>query len=147
MDNSTKTAYRDFENIAKDLGFLGGRSKDLFGGGMYSYKSTFPQFPETVQEKYPIINDDDGVTLEIDFPGVNSKEDFNIVYKDGLLTIKASRTKINKTKFDLYHQYTVSNTLDASTITATYVSGVLTIRIEFRKEYKAQNKERKIPLG
>jgi HSP20 family protein len=90
--------------------------------------------------------DDHEVVLEAELPDMK-REDINLTFENGVLTIKGERKFENETKHENYHRierqhgtfsrsFTLPNTVDAGRISATYKDGLLTIRLPQREEAK-----------
>jgi HSP20 family protein len=86
------------------------------------------------------------VVLKAELPDVK-REDINLTFENGVLTLKGERKFDQETKTETYHRrerkygsfsrsFTVPNTVDAGRINATYRDGVLTITLPQREEAK-----------
>jgi HSP20 family protein len=90
--------------------------------------------------------DDHQVVLKAELPEMR-REDINVTFENGVLTLKGERKfeqEINKDAFQRVERrygsfsrsFTLPNTVDASRINASYKDGVLTIRLPQREEAK-----------
>lgn len=89
---------------------------------------------------------DNAYLIQLDVPGV-AREDFNINFQDGMLTVSGER-KTEETKEDesyvrversrgrFYRSFSLPKTVDAEQIKADYKNGVLTIDIPKAEETK-----------
>lgn len=84
-----------------------------------------------------ILEGDDELTIKADVPGVKA-EDIGIDFEDGTLTIRAKvQPRQDGTEYlireygigDYYRSFRVSETIDASKISAEYADGVLTLHL------------------
>ncbi|HEX5673135.1 MAG TPA: archaeal heat shock protein Hsp20, partial [Nitrososphaeraceae archaeon] len=76
--------------------------------------------------------------ITAEMPGI-TKEDVKVTMEEGLVKIHAE--KGNKK----YHtELPVDNELDADSTKASYINGVLELRIQFKKPLKAKSKEIKV---
>ena len=86
------------------------------------------------------------VVLKAELPDVK-REDINLTFENGVLTLKGERKFDQETKAETYHRrerkygsfsrsFTVPNTVDAGRINASYRDGVLTITLPQREEAK-----------
>lgn len=86
------------------------------------------------------------IVLKAEVPDLK-REDINITFENGVLTIKGDRKFSDDVKRDNYHRverhhgtftrsFTLPNTVDAGRITADYKDGVLTVRLPQREEAK-----------
>ena len=94
-----------------------------------------------------ILNNDDDFVIEVAAPGM-SKEDFNITYDNGELTITSERKNENTEKDDRYtrrefnymafrRSFNFSEKLvEGDKIEASYVEGILNIKLPKREEIK-----------
>ena len=84
------------------------------------------------------------VVLKAELPDMK-REDINLTFENGVLTLKGERKFDRETKTDAYHRrerkygsftrsFTVPNTVDAGRISASYKDGVLTITLPQREE-------------
>jgi HSP20 family protein len=91
-------------------------------------------------------NDDHEVVLKAELPDMK-REDINVTFENGVLTLKGERKVAQETKRDNFQRlerrygafsrsFTLPNTVDASRISASYKDGVLTIRLPQREEAK-----------
>jgi HSP20 family protein len=75
------------------------------------------------------------------------REDINLTFENGVLTLKGERKLDSETKRDNFQRverrygsfsrsFTLPNTVDATRINAAYKDGVLTIRLPQREEAK-----------
>ena len=89
---------------------------------------------------------DHEVVLKAELPDMK-REDINLTFENGVLTIKGERKFSNEVKREDYHRlerqhgsftrsFTLPNTVDSSRISATYKDGLLTIRLPQREEAK-----------
>jgi HSP20 family protein len=89
--------------------------------------------------------DDHEVVLKAELPEMK-REDINLTFENGVLTIKGERKVEQETKESVHRMerrygsfsrsFTLPNTVDASRISASYKDGVLTIRLPQREEAK-----------
>ena len=90
--------------------------------------------------------DNHEVVLKAELPEMK-REDINLTFENGVLTIKGERKLEQETKEERFHRverrhgvfsrsFTLPNTVDASRISAAYKDGVLTIRLPQREEAK-----------
>lgn len=90
--------------------------------------------------------DEHEVVLKAELPEMK-REDIDVTFENGVLTIRGERTFDQDGRRDSYHRaeryhgafsrsFTLPNTADATRINATYKDGVLTIRIPQREEAK-----------
>jgi HSP20 family protein len=90
--------------------------------------------------------DDHEVVLKAELPEMK-REDINLTFENGVLTIKGERKAEQETKQERFHRverrhgvfsrsFTLPNTVDPSRISAAYKDGVLTIRLPQREEAK-----------
>jgi len=86
------------------------------------------------------------VVLKAELPDVK-REDINLTFENGVLTLKGERKFDQETKKDQYHRrerrygafsrsFTVPNTVDATRISAAFKDGLLTITLPQREEAK-----------
>ena len=86
------------------------------------------------------------VVLKAELPDLK-REDINLTFENGVLTLKGERKfeqeakKENYQRVERHHgsftrSFTLPNTVDATRITAAYKDGVLTIRLPQREEAK-----------
>ena len=86
------------------------------------------------------------VVLKAELPDMK-REDINLTFENGVLTLKGERKFEHETRKDSYHRrerrfgafsrsFTVPNTVDASRIAASYKDGMLTITLPQREEAK-----------
>ena len=86
------------------------------------------------------------VVLKAELPDMK-REDINLTFENGVLTLRGERKFDHETKKDNYHRrerrfgaftrsFTVPNTVDATRISASYKDGVLTITLPQREEAK-----------
>lgn len=90
--------------------------------------------------------DNHEVVVKAELPDLK-REDINLTFENGVLTLKGERKFDTDTKQDNYHRrerrygafsrsFTVPNTVDAGRISASYKDGVLTITLPQREEAK-----------
>ena len=90
--------------------------------------------------------DNHEVVLKAELPEMR-REDINLTFENGVLTIKGERKLEQETTKEQFHRverhhgtfsrsFTLPNTVDASRISAAYKDGVLTIRLPQREEAK-----------
>ena len=90
--------------------------------------------------------DNHEVVLKAELPDMK-REDINLTFENGVLTLKGERKFDQETRKDSYHRrerrfgafsrsFTVPNTVDATRISASYKDGVLTITLPQREEAK-----------
>jgi HSP20 family protein len=88
--------------------------------------------------------DDHEVVLKAELPDMK-REDINLTFENGVLTLKGERKFDQDTKRENFQRmerhygtfsrsFTLPNTVDASRINASYRDGVLTIRLPQREE-------------
>ena len=86
------------------------------------------------------------VVLKAELPDLK-REDINLTFENGVLTIKGERKFSEEVQRENYHRierqhgafsrsFTLPNTVDAGRISATYKDGLLTIRLPQREEAK-----------
>ena len=86
------------------------------------------------------------VVLKADLPDMK-REDINLTFENGVLTLKGERNLEQETKRENFQRierrygafsrsFTLPNTVDATRISAAYKDGVLTIRLPQREEAK-----------
>jgi HSP20 family protein len=86
------------------------------------------------------------VVLKAELPDLK-REDINVTFENGVLTLKGERTfeaEVKKENFQRIERrhgafsrsFTLPNTVDAGKIAASYKDGVLTIRLPQREEAK-----------
>ena len=86
------------------------------------------------------------VVLKAELPDMK-REDINVTFENGVLTLKGERKFEQEVKKDNYQRierrhgafsrsFTLPNTVDAGKISASYKDGVLTIRLPQREEAK-----------
>jgi HSP20 family protein len=90
--------------------------------------------------------DDHEVVLKAELPDLK-REDINLTFENGVLTLKGERKFEQETTRENFQRlerrygsfsrsFTLPNTVDAARIHATYKDGVLTIRLPQREEAK-----------
>jgi HSP20 family protein len=90
--------------------------------------------------------DEHEVVLKAELPEIK-REDIQLTFENGVLTLKGERKVDNESKRENFHRverrygsfsrsFTLPNTVDASRINAAYKDGVLTIRLPQREEAK-----------
>ena len=90
--------------------------------------------------------DDHEVVLKAEVPEMK-REDIDVTFENGVLTLKGERKFEQEANRDRYQRlerrygsfsrsFTLPNTIDASRISAAYKDGVLTIRLPQREEAK-----------
>ena len=90
--------------------------------------------------------DDHEVVLKAELPDMK-REEINLTFENGELTIRGERKFDEQIKRENYHRverqhgtfsrsFTLPNTVDASRISASYKDGVLTVRLPQREEAK-----------
>ena len=90
--------------------------------------------------------DEHEVVLKAELPEMK-REDINVTFENGVLTLRGERKFEQETKKGDYHRverrhgafsrsFTLPNTVDATRISAAYKDGVLTIRLPQREEAK-----------
>lgn len=86
------------------------------------------------------------VVLKAELPDMK-REDINLTFENGVLTLKGERKFDHEIRKDSYHRrerrfgafsrsFTLPNTVDATRISASYKDGVLTITLPQREEAK-----------
>ena len=91
-------------------------------------------------------NDEHEVVLKAELPDMK-RENINLTFENGVLTLKGERKFEDEKRRDSYHRierqygafsrsFTLPNTVDAGRISASYRDGVLTIRLPQREEAK-----------
>jgi len=91
-------------------------------------------------------NDEHEVVLKAELPDIK-REDINLTFENGVLTLKGERKLEQDTKTENFQRrerhygsfsrsFTLPNTVDAGRISASYKDGVLTIRLPQRDEAK-----------
>ena len=90
--------------------------------------------------------DEHEVVLKAELPDLK-REDINLTFENGVLTIKGERKFSEEVQRENYHRierqhgtfsrsFTLPNTVDAGRISATYKDGLLTVRLPQREEAK-----------
>jgi HSP20 family protein len=90
--------------------------------------------------------DDHEVVLKAELPDL-TREDINLTFENGVLTITGERKEEQDVRRESYRRnerhygsfsrsFTLPNTIDASRIKAAYKDGVLTVRLPQREEAK-----------
>jgi HSP20 family protein len=90
--------------------------------------------------------DDREVVLKAELPDMK-REDINLTFENGVLTIKGERKVEQETRRENFQRmerrygafsrsFTLPNTVDTGRISATYKDGVLTVRLPQREEAK-----------
>jgi HSP20 family protein len=90
--------------------------------------------------------DDHEVVLKAELPDMK-REDINLTFENGVLTLKGERKFEQETKKENFHRlerqygsfsrsFSLPNTVDAGRISASYKDGILTIRLPQRDEAK-----------
>lgn len=88
--------------------------------------------------------DEHEVVLKAELPDMK-REDINLTFENGVLTIKGERKVNEDVRREHYHRaerhhgtfsrsFTLPNTVDATRISASYKDGVLTVRLPQREE-------------
>jgi HSP20 family protein len=91
-------------------------------------------------------NDEHEVVIKAELPDMK-REDINLTFENGVLTLKGERKFEDEKRRDSYHRierqygsfsrsFTLPNTVDATRISASYRDGVLTVRLPQREEAK-----------
>ena len=91
-------------------------------------------------------NDQHEVVLKAELPDMK-REDIDVTFENGVLTIKGERRFEQDAKRENFHRverhygsfsrsFTLPNTVDAARINASYKDGVLTVRLPQREEAK-----------
>lgn len=94
---------------------------------------------------------EDAYMLHIDAPGLK-KDDFNISWQDGVLTVSGDRkwedkengenyVRIERSFGHFFRSFTLPNTIKSDEISGTYDEGVLTIRVPKAEESKPRRIE------
>jgi HSP20 family protein len=97
---------------------------------------------------------DQEVVLKADLPDMK-REDINLTFENGVLTIKGERKFSDEVKRENYHRierqhgsftrsFTLPNTVDPARISASYKDGLLTIRLPQREEAKPKQIDVKV---
>jgi HSP20 family protein len=97
---------------------------------------------------------DHEVVLEAELPDMK-REDINLTFENGVLTIKGERKFGDEVARENYHRierqhgsfsrsFTLPNTVDSARISATYKDGLLTIRLPQREEAKPKQIDVKV---
>ena len=97
---------------------------------------------------------DHEVVLKAELPDMK-REDINLTFENGVLTVKGERKFSDDVRREDYHRierqhgtfsrsFTLPNTVDASRISATYKDGLLTIRLPQREEAKPKQIDVKV---
>lgn len=102
--------------------FIGGLFDDLFGTWRTS-QSTQQVVPGTGLRGYRTSSDKDGMTLEVELPGVNPKE-VTLEATDNQLVVQGSRGEKTFT-----NRYTISDDYDVTSATASMAHGLLTVKL------------------
>lgn len=94
---------------------------------------------------------EDAYVLHLDAPGLK-KDDFNISWQDGVLTVSGDRkwedneerenyVRIERSFGHFFRSFTLPNTVKSDGITGSYNEGVLTIRVPKAEESKPRRIE------
>ncbi|HXV88036.1 MAG TPA: archaeal heat shock protein Hsp20 [Nitrososphaeraceae archaeon] len=110
-----------------------------FGNVMPSQKGLIEQSAIRQPLVDTSINEKENIlVITAEMPGI-TKEDVKVTMEEGLVTIHAE--KGNKK----YHtELPVDNELDADSTKASYINGVLELKIQFKKPIKSKSKEIKV---
>jgi HSP20 family protein len=112
---------------------------EFYGGGDPFSQGWVP--PVDIYE-----TDQHEVVLKAELPEMR-REDINLTFENGVLTLKGERKLDSETRRDNFQRverrygsfsrsFTLPNTVDATRISAAYKDGVLTIRLPQREEAK-----------
>ncbi len=93
-----------------------------------------------------VVEEKDAIVVSAELPGM-SKDDIDIQFENGVLTLRGQRRAEKETTEKTYHRvervygnfvrsFTLPRTVDADKINATYHDGVLEIRVPKREEAK-----------
>jgi len=82
------------------------------------------------QAPVAITHDDDGATITVDMPGVDSA-DLDLVFENGMLSIAGKRGERTSR-----YRVELGDTMDPDTIEARLDKGVLTVQVRKRPEVK-----------
>ena len=115
-------------------------SPDLFGEMMFNSSGWLPGMD--------VAEDKDKFTVNVELPGL-SKDDVNITFKEGVLTIEGERKKENDKKDADFHiversygkfrrSFSLPVPVKENKIDATFKEGVLTIALPKAEEVKAK---------
>ena len=91
-------------------------------------------------------NGDHEVVLKVELPDM-AREDIDITFDNGTLTIKGEKKLSNEAKEEQFHRierrygafsrsFSIPQTVDATKVGADYRNGVLTVRLPLREEAK-----------
>lgn len=89
---------------------------------------------------------EDAYVIHLDAPGLN-KDEFNISWQDGMLTVSGERkwedkeerenyVRIERSFGHFFRSFTLPNTIKSEEISGSYDNGVLTIRVPKAEESK-----------
>ena len=94
----------------------------------------FPNaYRQNESSNYKTDSDDDGVTLTMNVPGYNDKL-IDVSVSGDRLTIEGKSHTGSTVGFN--HIFTINDNLDADSIDATVIDGVLTVSIPYAEEVK-----------
>ena len=93
-----------------------------------------------------VVEEKDAILVSAELPGMK-KEDIDIQFENGVLTLRGQRQLAKETTEKTYHRvervygnfvrsFTLPRSVDAEKINATYHDGVLEIRVPKREEAK-----------
>lgn len=93
-----------------------------------------------------VVEEKDAIVVSAELPGMK-KEDIDIQFENGVLTLRGQRTITNESNEKTFHRvervygnfvrsFTLPRSVDAEKINATYQDGVLEIRVPKREEAK-----------
>lgn len=124
---------------SKDKDFLNDLFNDFFVPGFGDIKSHYMATD--------VKKGENGITLFIEMPGYN-KEEINISYEKGYLTVSAERSVLQEEKEQFLRRERVNvlkrsyyvGEIDENTISAKYENGLLTVNLP--KKQKCENVKR-----
>lgn len=133
--------FRELASLQNEMG----RLLNVFEGNGRTLQNWVPALD--------VVETDDELVYSFDLPGV-SKDDIDIQFEDGMLTVTAKRDRKHEVKEDRFYRYerrfgTFSRTVglpqgaDESSIRADFNDGVLKVRVAKPEE----TKPRRIEIG
>jgi len=134
MTRLTRTRNRNLNSLQNEIDRVFDR---FFPSRDQDQESSSPQ---TVwRPRMDLIETEDAYRLHLDMPGM-SRDELNISYKDNELVVSGERTsertdeneefvRVERSFGQFRRSFTLPHTVDAKTISATYVNGVLTVTV------------------
>jgi HSP20 family protein len=144
------TGYDPFRQLQE-------RFNRLFGEGFDPFMKTFGEENWSLSTWAPacdIYENDNEIVIKAELPEVK-KEDINVSFENGVLSIRGERKFSEETKRENYHRlersygeftrsFTLPNFVDASKINAEFKDGVLRVTMAKREEAKPKQVEVKV---